>query len=141
MTGERKLNITFEPEFANVDKARVSIQKTLEAIYKGPESASGITDFCIAVVEAMNNAVEHSDAKTIDVEITAGDTETEFRLITKGKRFDPTIGIEMPDLDISDDLPEGGFGLALIKELVDSLTYEYESGKNILILKKRIKEV
>ena len=45
----------------------------------------------------------------------------------------------MPILD-DNNLVEGGFGLAIIQELVDKVDYEYRDSKNILTIKKTLSE-
>lgn len=131
--------IEIEPDFKNVDVARADISRICRG-YCGkfcPDPDSFSLDFSLATTEAMNNAVEHSGAKSIEVEITATEKEIIFRMSTDGKRFDPTSKITKPDANASDDLPEGGFGLSIIKELVDSMGYEYINGRNILTIKKQ----
>jgi len=94
------------------------------------------TDFCMAINEAMNNAVEHSGSPLVEIEILTDENCMTFRMRTCGKRFDPTGRAAFPDPDTLEDLPEGGYGLALIQAYVDHLDYEYRDGKNILTLKK-----
>src|SRR3972149_344340 len=113
MMAEKRLSLSFPPEFGNIDEARTRIEGFCRGIYNGPSSESKLGDFLIAATEAMNNAVEHSKAGAIGVELIAGGGEVTFRITTEGERFDPTEGdISMPNLD--GELPEGGFGLALI---------------------------
>lgn len=134
--GERKLTITFESDFKNVDMARAAIQGICRGIYPAAESESQINEFCLAATEAMNNAVEHSGANMIEMELLAGENEMALRLSANGEKFDPTAKVSYPDLDSPDGLPEGGFGRAIIREMADSREYEYINGKNILTLKK-----
>lgn len=133
---ERRLNITVKPEFENVDMIRSEIARLCRQAYPGKESVIG--DFCLAVTEAMNNAVEHSEAENIEIDFMAGENALSFRISTKGEKFDPTVKVSMPALDDDSELPEGGFGLAIIREMVDSVKYEYADGKNILALWKNI---
>jgi anti-sigma regulatory factor (Ser/Thr protein kinase) len=134
----KKLSFMMAPAFAGVDRVRSELKGLCDEAYAGPEAASRAEDLRIAATEAMNNAVEHSGADRIEVELIAGDTGMVFRLITPGKKFDPTENVAMPELGDDVLLPEGGFGLAIIRELVDVVRYEYVEGRNILTLEKEI---
>lgn len=133
-----RVTISLGRDFREIDAARVKIREFCETVFTGPERRSLLDDFYLAVTEAMNNAVEHSGAKAIDIVVFAGAAEIIFTMITPGARFDPTEKIKMPDLDSAEVLPEGGFGLAMIQELMDSVVYEYREGRNIFTLKKTI---
>lgn len=135
---ERIIEFSFGANFAAVDGTRVEICEFLDKAYGDTGVKSEIEDFSIAVTEAMNNVIEHSGAASIKSELFAGRSEIIFRMYSKGNKFDPTVNIAMPDLDETDDLPEGGFGLAIMRELLDSVYYEYEDGVNILTLKKKL---
>lgn len=133
---DKRLNIAFEPDFKNVDKARAAISNLCLDVFKNPESKHLIEDFCLAATESMNNAVEHSGAKLIEVELFFNDREAFFRIKTEGGEFDPALKRLMPALNDADELPEGGFGIAIIQELVDSIDYEYVDNRNVLTLRK-----
>ena len=42
----------------------------------------------------------------------------------------------MPDVE-QDELPEGGYGLALIQTLADGMEYERRENRNMVTLRKR----
>jgi serine/threonine-protein kinase RsbW len=130
------LTIEFEPSFDNVDIARSAITGICQSAFPKPELESLTMDFSLAVTEAMTNAVEHSGTKRVIVQIVVAATSIIFKMTTDGVEFDPTAPVLFPDLNSSSDLPEGGFGLALIRELVDRTAYEYRNGKNIFTLEK-----
>jgi len=44
----------------------------------------------------------------------------------------------MPDFDDHNDLPEGGYGLAIIHRLADEFIYRYADGKNMTTVAKLI---
>jgi anti-sigma regulatory factor (Ser/Thr protein kinase) len=137
---QRFISLKFKPVFENVDSARVAIHNACRELYLRPGSDSLIGELLLAVTEAMNNAVEHSGAKEVEIEVIADQQSVVFRMITAGNKFDPTAGVAFPDLDASEDLPEGGFGRALIAEMVDSVKYEYSGCNNILTLEKNMIE-
>jgi anti-sigma regulatory factor (Ser/Thr protein kinase) len=136
MTATRSLNMAFPADFASVDQARNRIQILCRDVF--PTSTEAVTDFCLAINEAMNNAVEHSGCPVVEIELQTDESSMTFRMRTSGKRFDPTRKASFPELDEQKDLPEGGYGLALIQAFVDRLDYEYRDGKNTLTLIKNI---
>jgi len=136
VTAQRSLNMTFPADLASVDQARYRIQVLCREVF--PLDTEATTDFCVAINEAMNNAVEHSGSPLVETEILTDVNSMTFRMRTCGKRFDPTSKAAFPNLDKLKDLPEGGYGLALIQAFVDRLDYEYRDGKNILTLIKNI---
>ena len=61
-----------------------------------------------------------------------------FRMTDKGVPFDPT---KKPDPDITLSAEEreiGGLGIFIAKQTMDSVTYAYENGKNILTMIKTL---
>ncbi|MDD5287016.1 MAG: ATP-binding protein [Desulfuromonadaceae bacterium] len=136
MNDTRRLLITFEPAFGNVDMVRAAVRGICADFFKLACNAASIMDFCIIVTELLNNAVEHSSAKVLDIELILSDHEAVFRLISEGNGFDPTVTAVMPSLEPEDDLPEGGYGLALIQSLADGMEYERRENWNMVTLRK-----
>lgn len=133
---KRNILITFSPKFENVDITRAAIQGICREIYPAAESEAKISELCLAATEAMNNAVEHSGARKIEVEVLAEENAIVLKFISRGEKFDPTVKVSFPDLDQPEALPEGGFGCAIIREMVDLWEYEYIDGRNVLTLIK-----
>lgn len=132
---EQKLNITLDSDYKSVDMVRAAIEGILLKLSRDHRSESLAEDFCMAATEAMNNAVEHSGSQAIKIELSVNKNEIILKMMTGGKRFDPTAKAEMPVFD-KDELPEGGFGLAMIHKLVDSMHYEYLNGMNVFTITK-----
>ncbi len=135
---EKRLSFKIAPNFESVDMVRKALMEFCRDAYRGAEAESTTGDLCLAATEAMNNAVEHSGAEKVEIEISAGEAKVVFCIITEGKKFDPTDGVSMPVLGEGKELQEGGFGLAIIKEMVDSVRYEYVNGRNVMMLDKVI---
>lgn len=135
MNDTRKMCITFEPTFANVDMVRAAVGGICTEFFQLACGASSVMEFCLIVTELMNNAVEHADTGVLKAEILLSDHEAVFRLISTGARFDPTLPAEMPDVE-QDELPEGGYGLALIQVLADDMEYERRENRNMVTLRK-----
>ena len=105
-----------------------------------PREKSGAVE--IALSEAINNVVEHAYSDDPHGTVHAV-TELTAKYLTIEIR---DTGRPYPDLQLPagkpadlerpvSDLPEGGFGWFLIRELTDYLSYQRNKGENILILR------
>ncbi len=97
---------------------------------------------CIAVEELFINIVNYAypeSAGPADVEIQElPDRVIEVILRDGGVPFNP---LELKDPDITlkaEDRQIGGLGIYMVKKSMDEVTYHYENGQNILILRKKI---
>ena len=137
MNDTRRLLISFEPAFSNVDIVRAAVRGVCTDFFQLADNAESVMDFCLIVTELMNNAVEHSVSGVLDAEILLSDNEAVFRLISEGTGFDPTQTAVMPGLEQDEELPEGGYGLALIQALADGMEYECWENRNMVTLRKK----
>lgn len=103
-------------------------------------------DLDLALVEAATNVVKHGFAGRADgrlrVQLIVTDAFVEIVLRDDGPEFDPLAGTgnapwEGGGYGSFEDLPEGGFGLGLIRALVGDCTYSREAVDNVLVLRKR----
>lgn len=91
----------------------------------------------LAVSESVSNAIRHSNS--------VGDASIALRLISDGQKLiieveDSGEGFEFeligtPDLDVPH---EGGYGLFLIKQVMDSVKYERRQDVNVLTMEKHL---
>ena len=61
-----------------------------------------------------------------------------FRMTDQGVPFDP---LKKPDPDITlsaEDREIGGLGIFIAKKTMDTLTYAYENGENVLTMMKKL---
>ena len=101
------------------------------------------TAICVALEEVFVNVAHYAyGGGDGDVELCVGfDVESRtmtFRMEDKGDPFDP---LKKPDPDITLSAEEreiGGLGIFITKKTMDSVTYAYENGKNILTMTKKI---
>lgn len=92
-----------------------------------------------AVVNVMNYAYPKGTSGEINVNASFNEGTLVFTLSDAGTPFDPTQSKE-PDLSLeAEDRPIGGLGIHLIRQLMDSIEYRRENGRNILTLKKKLK--
>lgn len=96
----------------------------------------------LALEEAVVNVMEYAyPAGTLgDVEIDAmAEGETiKFILMDSGTPFDPTKKPEIDTTLSAEERSIGGLGIHLVRQIMDSVNYEYKDGKNVLTLKKII---
>lgn len=98
---------------------------------------------CVAIEEVFVNIAHYAyGAGDGDMMLGIGfdkDSHTiTFRMTDKGVPFDP---LKKPDPDITLSAEEreiGGLGIFITKKTMDSLTYSYENGENILTMCKKI---
>ena len=96
----------------------------------------------LALEEAVTNVImyaypEGSDG-LVEVEAVLKKDTLEFILTDSGVPFDPTAA---PEADTSlgvEDRPIGGLGIFLVRNIMDSVSYRREEGKNILTMIKNI---
>lgn len=108
-----------------------------------PKALSG--DVELALAEVVNNVVEHGYAGIsggkVHVEGHLDGDWLELRVIDTGR---PLPGGHLPAVRPSNlnrpraDLPEGGFGWALIYHLTDALKYDREGAHNTLSMRFRL---
>lgn len=94
-----------------------------------------------AVVNVMNYAYPKGVRGEVVLDATVGDGEITIVLSDSGTPFDP-LAVAAPDLSLAaDERPVGGLGIFLVRQLMDSVSYSYADGKNILTMKKKIKQI
>ena len=101
------------------------------------------TAVCVAIEEVFVNVAHYAYGEG-EGDVTFGigfneDTRTiTFRLADRGVPFDP---LKKPDPDITLSAEEreiGGLGIFITKKTMDTVTYAYENGENILTMMKNI---
>ena len=104
-------------------------------------SAEASGEISMALIEATINAFEHSESqKDIFINFTISDDELTIKVIDKGKGFD-SEGIQIPDIDskLKKQERKRGWGVMLIKELMDSVDYESGNDGTTLTMTKKKK--
>ena len=75
---------------------------------------------------------------TLGIGVDTENREITFRMTDKGTPFDP---LKKPDPDITLSAEErqiGGLGIFIAKKTMNTITYAYENGENILTMTKKI---
>lgn len=91
-----------------------------------------------AVVNVMNYAYPKGTKGDILVEATSNAKRLKFTIIDSGKPFDPTAKAEVDITLAADERPIGGLGIHLVRQIMDSINYEYLNGQNVLTLRKQL---
>ena len=98
---------------------------------------------CVAIEEVFVNVARYAygDGEgdmTLGIDFDSESNTITFRMTDKGIPFDP---LAKPDPDITlsaEDREIGGLGIYITKKTMDSLSYAYENGENILTMIKKI---
>lgn len=97
----------------------------------------------LSIEEAVENVVRYAYEGGIGwleagTELDAGGVQLTITLKDAGVPFNP-LEKEDPDVTLAtEDRPIGGLGIFLCKKLMDSISYRYEDGCNILTMTKKI---
>jgi serine/threonine-protein kinase RsbW len=96
----------------------------------------------LAVDEACANAIKHAYAGRDDgpVTVETRDEEGRFRVIVRheGKPFDPSAYHLVPVAEAARRRKKGGYGVALMRRLVDEVQYRQKGAVSEVHLVKRI---
>ena len=97
----------------------------------------------LAHEEAVTNVIEYAYPEgsdgLVDIEAILRKDRLDFIITDSGIPFDPTT--ERPEVDINagvEERPIGGLGIYLVRQIMDSVKYRREDGKNILTMIKNV---
>lgn len=98
---------------------------------------------CVAIEEVFVNIAHYAYGKgegdmTLSIGFDKPNNTVTFSMEDSGVPFDP---LKKPDPDITLSAEErqiGGLGIFITKKTMDSVTYSYANGKNILTMIKKI---
>ena len=91
-----------------------------------------------AVVNVMEYAYPEGEQGNVDIEVSADDKWLTFIISDNGIPFDPTTQEDADTTLSAEERPIGGLGIFLVRQLMDSINYQRENGKNILTLSKKM---
>lgn len=129
----------FEAKFENIGLCIERVEEYLLSV--GVDSY--VSSICmLALSEALNNVVEHSYADCSDGEIkllvSVDEERILFQIEDRGNSSPENLYTLVGDMPDPFDLPEGGWGLAVIDSVMDNIDYCCKDGVNQLDLIKRI---
>ena len=94
-----------------------------------------------AVVNVMSYAYPEGTKGYVDISVQSDSCGLTFVISDSGKPFDPTTRGEVDTTLSAEERSIGGLGIHLVRQLMDSIQYEYKDGHNVLTLKKKIKSL
>lgn len=92
-----------------------------------------------AVVNVMSYAYPTDTYGNVTVKVVADDEQIHFTIIDSGTPFDPTATAEVDTTLSAQERPIGGLGIFLVRQIMDSISYERIGNLNVLTLSKTYK--
>ena len=132
--------LTLQNDLQQVRKLNSFVKQVMERLQVEKSLAKELQ---LAMEEAVVNVIEYAYPTEKNGEITikmmSDGSFLKIMIIDSGVFFDPTTKTKT-DIEIPvQDRQIGGLGILLVRELMDSINYEREDGKNILTLSKKLK--
>ena len=130
--------ITLDATIENLDRVTEFVNEKLEAV-DCPFKAR--TQIDVVIDELFSNIAHYAykpdvGPATVTVDVTDDPLSVIITFKDNGKPFNPLETAD-PDTTLSaDERQIGGLGIFLVKKTMDSVTYEYKDGQNILSIKK-----
>lgn len=92
-----------------------------------------------AVVNVMEYAYPQGETGEVTIEVSLADGKLDINIIDSGTPFDPTKKSD-PDTNLPvEERSIGGLGIFLVRQVMDTVSYRRDDGKNILTFTKNIK--
>ena len=138
--GATMTNQTFPAKTESLTDILGFVEETLESFECSMKIQMAV---CVAIEEVFVNVAHYAygDGEgdvTLGIGLDEASRTVTFRMADKGVPFDP---LKKPDPDITLSAEEreiGGLGIFITKKTMDSVTYAYENGENILTMIKKI---
>ena len=141
----KRIKLSIESKLENVSLIGMAINK-LCSLTPLSDVESYQIEFC--AVEAVNNSIIHAYGREagheVEVVFTLYGDMFILDVYDTGKAMDQSylkkanISSFENDPNDLDNIPESGRGLAVIKETMDSMTYETKDGKNCFTMTKKL---
>ena len=138
--GEHMTNKTFTAKTESLNEVLGFVEETLEGFGCPVKTQTAV---CVAIEEVFVNVAHYAYPQgdgdmTLHIGFDAETRSVTFRMTDKGIPFDP---LKKPDPDVTLSAEEreiGGLGIFIAKKTMDSLSYSYEKGENVLTMIKKI---
>jgi len=133
-------NVKFKPVLSEFNNAKHSIE---DALKSWDTPFMDMMDIMLAIDESVTNIISHGyETSTledyIELKLASEKNKITIEISDNGKKFDFHSA---PAPDIRKNLAgtkKGGFGVHLIKSVMDHVTHNRENNKNILTLTKNL---
>ena len=136
-----KSDTTVELKLPIIENMELVATQTAEVVSKHMKLETDKTnEISLALIEACINAFEHSETKSeVYIHFIISEENLTIKVIDKGKGFDSSK-ISIPNIEnkIGSDEKKRGWGIMLIKEVMDSVNYESnEEGTTLTMIKNK----
>ena len=142
----RILELSFIPTLDNAQSATIAVRQIVETLMKTVKVAGSermdkfLSEIELATGEACVNSVKHGPEQgmeKIKVSVVFREKYSNFIVTVSdgNKRYD--FSDREPDFDA---VPESGYGIYIMKNLMDKVSYQRENGRNLVIMEKQIKQ-
>lgn len=132
------VNKKIEAKIENLYPLLESIDQTIRS-YSVDEELLATLHICIE--EVFVNVVSYAYGEQVglvEVETEVNDGWLSITFRDEGIPYNP-LEREDPDLDLAlEERPIGGLGIYMIRNMMDSVQYEYKEGRNNLCIRKEI---
>lgn len=132
--------LTVEAKIENLDDVLAFVDENLKPHHCSHKIAMQID---VAVEELFVNIAHYAYSPktgpaTLKVEIQAEPLAVLITFIDNGIPYDP-LKKDDPDVTLSaEERKIGGLGVYMVKKSMDSISYDYKDGKNILTITKKL---
>ena len=138
--GAHMTNQTFPAKTDALSDVLGYVEQTLESFECPMKIQMAV---CVAIEEVFVNVAHYAYGSgegdmCLGIGFDEESREVTFRMTDKGVPFDP---LKKPDPDITlsaEDREIGGLGIFIAKKTMDSISYAYENGENVLTMTKKI---
>ncbi len=134
---DQSFAMTIGSDIAEIPAVSERLGESMGAHGFSPEE---ILDTQLAVEEVITNIIVHGyRGPEGEIHLSGHFTgnRIKIRITDSAPRFDP-LSMPEPDLDSPvDERRIGGLGIYLVRQVMDTIVYRYENGKNVLTMEKR----
>ena len=139
-----KSDTTVELKLPIIENMELVATQTAEVVSKHMKLDTDKTnEISLALIEACINAFEHSESKSeVYIHFIISEENLTIKVIDKGKGFDSSK-ISIPNIEnkIGSEERKRGWGIMLIKELMDTVNFESDhTGTTLTMTKKKNKK-
>ncbi len=132
-------SITLPNDIQTIPRLSAFVERTCEDLELDVSTTMNLN---LAVEEAVVNVMNYAYPKgmpgNVNIEAKANDVRLKFIITDSGIPFDPTAVKDVDTKLSAEERPIGGLGIYMVRQLVDSINYEYVDGHNVLTLRKKL---
>jgi serine/threonine-protein kinase RsbW len=135
------VTLTLQADLRYLRIASVTACNVAEIFANSTCCAANIAEFShayeLSVSEAFTNSVRYAESsqqkKQVTIRFSSDDSNLAVSIIDTNQQFNPVT--QPPDID---SYPEGGYGLFLINQLMDTVSYSRQDDTNMLTMTKQV---